>query len=124
MKRTMKMHAYPLAATCLALALSAVGAHAHAFLDHASPLVGSTVGAAPHEVRLWFTQSLEPSFSAAQVRASAGGVVGTGHVDAADPKQLVIPVRGLAPGKYKVDWKVLSVDTHRTEGSFGFEVRP
>ena len=36
---------------------------AHAFLDHASPLVGSTVPAAPHEVSLSFTQSLEPAFS-------------------------------------------------------------
>jgi methionine-rich copper-binding protein CopC len=51
-------------------------------------------------------------------------VVGTGHVDAADRKQLVVPVRPLPPGRYKVDWKVLSVDTHRTEGSFAFEVKP
>jgi methionine-rich copper-binding protein CopC len=120
----MKMTGYGFAAIGLALALSAAGAQAHAFLDHASPLVGSTVSAAPHEVRLWFTQALEPKFSAAQVRSSAGGVVGTGHVDPGAPKELVIPVRTLPPGKYKVDWKVLSVDTHRTEGSFGFEVKP
>jgi methionine-rich copper-binding protein CopC len=91
----MKMHAHPLAATCLALALSAAGARAHAFLDHASPLVGSTVSAAPHEVRLWFTQAVEPSFSAAQVRSSGGAVVGSTHVDPVDHKQLVIPVRAL-----------------------------
>jgi len=115
---------YPLATICLALALFPAGAQAHAFLDHASPLVGSTVNAAPREVRLWFTQALEPQFSAAQVRSSAGGVVGTAHVDPGDPKELVIPVRALPPGRYKVDWKVLSVDTHRTEGSFGFEVKP
>jgi methionine-rich copper-binding protein CopC len=107
----------------LALVISAPAARAHAFLDHASPLVGSTVSA-PHEVRMWFTQALEPQFSAARVRSSAGAVVGTGHVDAADPKQLVVPMRSLPPGRYKVDWKVLSVDTHRTEGSFAFEVKP
>jgi len=33
-------------------------------------------------------------------------------------------VYGLAPGRYTVRWKVLSVDTHRTEGSFSFEVKP
>jgi len=120
----MKMQASGLVAVCLSLVLLSSGARAHAFLDHASPLVGSTVSAAPREVRLWFTQSLEPQFSAAQVRSSAGGVVGTGHVDPGDAKELVIPVRALPPGKYKVDWKVLSVDTHRTEGSFGFEVKP
>jgi methionine-rich copper-binding protein CopC len=117
------MPGFRLAIVGLALALSATGARAHAMLDHASPLVGSTVSA-PREVRLWFTQSLEPKFSTAQLRSSAGAVVGTGHVDPADPKSLVIPVRALASGKYKVDWKVLSVDSHRTQGSFGFEVKP
>ncbi len=116
------MHVYRVAAACLALALISVGAQAHAFLDHASPLVGSRVSA-PHEVRLWFTQALEPKFSAARLRSSAGSVVGTGHVDPGDPKQIVIPVSGLTPGHYKVDWKVLSVDTHRTEGNFGFDVK-
>ena len=116
------MHARRLAFSILALAAAgAAGAHAHAFLDHASPLVGSTVSA-PREVRMWFTQSLEPKFSGAQLR-SGSGVVGSGHVDGADSKEIVIPVRSLAPGQYKVIWKVLSVDTHRTEGSFGFEVK-
>jgi copper resistance protein C len=40
-----------------------IAAHAHAFLDHASPLVGSTVASAPHEVSLTFTQNLEAAFS-------------------------------------------------------------
>ena len=118
----MKTAAY-VATISLALVVSAPAARAHAFLDHASPLVGATVSA-PHEVRMWFTQALEPQFSSARVHSSAGSVVGTGHVDAADPKQLVVPVRPLPPGRYKVDWQVLSVDTHRTQGSFTFEVKP
>ena len=113
-----------LATVSLALACGAATAYAHAFLDHASPLVGSTVSSSPTEVRMWFTQQLEPQFSAAQLRGPGGKVLGSGRVDAADPKQLVIPVHGLAPGRYTVRWKVLSVDTHRTEGSFSFEVKP
>jgi len=108
----------------LALVMSAATAHAHAYLDHASPLVGSTVKTAPSEVRMWFTQPLEPKFTTAQLRSSSGAVVATGGVDPADPKQIVIHVNALPPGSYKVFWKVLSVDTHRTEGSFAFEVRP
>jgi methionine-rich copper-binding protein CopC len=73
---------------------------------------------------MWFTQALEGKFSAAQLRASSGAVVATGSVDPANPKELVIRVHALPPGKYKVVWKILSVDTHRTEGNFGFEVRP
>ena len=118
------MHAIRPLAAALALLWGPAIAHAHAYLDHASPLVGSTVTSSPSEVRLWFTQSLEPKFTGAQVRSSSGAVVGTGGVDAADPKQIVIRVHALPPGAYKVFWKVLSVDTHHTEGSFGFEVKP
>ena len=106
------------------LLASAATAYAHAYLDHASPLVGSTVKNSPSEVRMWFTQALEPKFTSAQIRSSSGAVVGSGGVDSADPKQIVIRVNGLPAGSYKVFWKVLSVDTHRTEGSFGFQVRP
>jgi hypothetical protein len=118
------MQAIRLTTVSLVFLAGLATAHAHAYLDHASPLVGSTVKAAPSEVRMWFTQSLEPKFTGAQVRSSSGAVVGSGGVDPADPKQIVVRVRALPPGSYKVFWKVLSVDTHRTEGSFGFEVRP
>ena len=45
-------------------------ARPHIFLDHASPLVGSTVAAASREVSLSFTQSLEPAFSRVEVSDS------------------------------------------------------
>jgi len=117
------MHATRFVTLFLGLVCGGTLAQAHAYLDHASPLVGSVVSA-PSEVRLWFTQALEPRFSAAQLRSSSGAVVGSGAVDPANPKEMVIRVRALPPGKYKVKWKILSVDTHRTEGDFGFEVRP
>jgi methionine-rich copper-binding protein CopC len=108
----------------LTLALSTAIAHAHAQLQRTSPLVGSTVASVPSEVRLWFTQALEPKFTTAQLRSGSGAVVASGAVDAADPKQIVIRVHALPAGSYKVFWKVLSVDSHHTEGSFGFEVKP
>ena len=111
-------------ALLLALAFFPAIAHAHAYLDHASPLVGSTVKTSPSEVRLWFTQPLEPKFTSAQLRSGGGAVVASGGVDVANPKQIVIRVNGLPAGSYKVFWKVLSVDAHHTEGSFGFEVKP
>jgi hypothetical protein len=36
------------------------------------------VGAAPHEVSLWFTQNLEPAFSSAQVTDAKGAGVDQG----------------------------------------------
>ena len=96
-------------------------ARAHAFLDHASPLVGSTVPAAPHEVVLTFTQNLEAAFSTAQVTDSSGARVDQGKA-AVSGNTMTVGLKALGPGSYKVHWHVLSVDTHSTEGTFTFHV--
>ena len=93
---------------------------AHAYLDHANPRVGSTVSSAPREVTLWFSQKLEPSFSSAQITDAAGARVDQGA--RVEGTQIHVSVKSLAPGSYKVHWKVLSVDTHTTQGSFSFRV--
>ncbi|MGH8852328.1 MAG: copper resistance CopC family protein [Casimicrobiaceae bacterium] len=96
----------------------------HAFLDHAEPAVGSTVHAPPAEVKLWFTQELEPAFSGVQVSDSTGKRVdqGDARVDGNDATLLTVSVHALGPGRYRVSWRVVSVDTHATEGDFSFDV--
>jgi hypothetical protein len=37
-------------------------------------------------------------------------------------KRLIVSLQPIGAGSYKVDWKVTSVDTHETHGSFGFKV--
>ena len=106
----------------VSLLLSGAAAHAHAYLDHANPRVGSTVRAAPRVVTLSFTQRLEPSFSSAQVTNGSGARVDQGA--RVSGMQIHVSVRSLPPGSYRVHWRVLSVDTHTTEGTFSFEVVP
>jgi copper resistance protein C len=105
----------------LLIPLASTAAQAHAFLDHASPLVGSTVPAAPHEVVLTFTQNLEAAFSAAQVTDSSGARVDQGKAQVSG-NTMTVGLKSLGPGSYKVHWHVLSVDTHSTEGTFTFHV--
>jgi methionine-rich copper-binding protein CopC len=99
---------------------------AHAFLDHASPAVGSSVPAAPSLITLWFTQDLEPTFSGVTVTNEAGQRVDLGNAQIArgSPAELQIGLKPLAPGTYLVSWHVVSVDTHPTEGTFTFEIKP
>jgi copper resistance protein C len=106
--------------------VAAGGAFAHAMIDHASPRVGSHVKASPTEVRIWFTEKLEPAFSSVRVVDSAGKNVDKGdvHLDAKDPSQLLVSLPSLKAGTYKVIWKVTSVDTHKTEGDFVFQIIP
>jgi methionine-rich copper-binding protein CopC len=110
--------------TPLMVALAASGAWAHAFLDHAIPSVGNAVATPPTAIRIWFTQELEPAFSTVDVRDQSGNRVDAGDaaVDAADATLLHASLKPLPPGTYHVAWRVVSVDTHPTEGTFIFRV--
>jgi copper resistance protein C len=109
------------AAVFAAQTLAVSPATAHAFLDHASPPVGSTVHAPPAEVTLWFTQELEPAFSTVSVSDASGKRVDKRDVKV-DGAVARVSLSTLDPGRYKVAWRALSVDTHVTEGDFTFEV--
>lgn len=114
------------ALVALLIALLRVNVQAHAFLDHADPRVGATVTAPPAKVRLWFTQEIEPAFSGMEVLDAAGNHVVSqrAQVDPKDRMQLHLALPKLAPGLYTVSWRVVSVDTHVTEGKFTFRVAP
>jgi methionine-rich copper-binding protein CopC len=105
----------------LLMALGPTGAQAHAFLDHASPLVGSTVPTAPRELSLWFTQNLESAFSTVEVFDANGGRVDQGK-SSISGNTMRVGLKPLSPGTYRVRWHALSVDTHTTQGSFTFHV--
>lgn len=105
----------------LVLALGATPARAHAFLDHANPLVGSAVRNAPREVALWFTENLEPAFSRVTVQNAAGARVDRGKTSVSG-NQMRVSLGALPPGTYRVKWRAVSVDTHATEGDFTFRV--
>jgi copper resistance protein C len=116
------MRTYLVIVTALLCMLARIpAAQAHAFLDHASPLVGSTVQSAPHELSLSYTQNLEAAFSGVQVTDAKGGRVDSGKPQISG-NTMRVGLKALGPGTYRVHWHVLSVDTHKTEGSFSFHV--
>ncbi len=89
------------------------------------PAVGSTVATAPSEVVLTFNDKLEPAFSSIEVRSADGAAMQAGKATlSAKGTQLRVPLKPLTPGTYKVLWRVLSVDTHRSQGNFTFRVGP
>jgi len=105
----------------LLLLLTTGEATAHAMLDRAEPRVGNKVETAPREVTLWFTQKLEPAFSTITVTNAAGARVDSGKTRV-NGNQMSVSLRSTGPGTYRVTWRVLSVDTHTTDGSFTFQV--
>ena len=114
-------------AASLAFAMVASAALAHAQLQKAVPAVGGTVTASPKEIRLKFSEGVEPHFSGIALATEAGATepIGKPGVDPADNSVLIAPVsQALKPGTYTVTWHAVSVDTHKTQGSFNFTVAP
>jgi len=115
-----------LLAALTATGLIPTAALTHAFLDAAAPLVGGTMPASPKEIRLTFTEAIEPRFSGIDLTTGNGRTIATGAaaVDPGNDKQLVLALPPLGPGRYRVHWHVVSVDAHRTEGEYSFAVEP
>jgi len=105
----------------LFLTATAAVAHAHASLAQASPSVGSAISAPPQEVILTFTERLEPAFSKLTVIDATGAEVSHGKVQVNDA-QMRIGLKPLSVGIYKVNWRAVSSDTHKVEGSFAFRI--
>jgi copper resistance protein C len=109
----------------MAACLFGHAAWAHAFLDRASPAVGSEVSGSPSALTLTYTEPVEPLFSTVTVTDAGGIQVNDGKVAPQDNgRVLVLKLKPLPPGAYSVEWHVTSVDTHKTEGHFTFTVKP
>ena len=103
----------------------AVAAFAHAHLVRATPAAGATVPTPPSDVTLRFNEKLESAFSSIVVRDQSGKQVDKGGatVDKGDRTLMrVLLQQPMAPGVYKVEWKVMSADTHKIDGNFTFKV--
>jgi len=109
-------------AVVILLALTG-SASAHAFLLHARPAAGATLVSPPKDVNLDFSEALEPTFSNVAVVDGSGHPV-TAAASAARGTRMSVALQPLKPGAYSVTWHALSVDTHRTQGSFRFTVKP
>ena len=104
--------------------LMASPAFAHAFLQHASPPVGSEVPVSPPAVIITYTEGVEPGFSTIEVDNAQGTRVDKAdpHLVGGDQTKLAVSLPKLPPGRYTVIWHATSVDTHKTEGRFHFSV--
>ena len=98
---------------------------AHAMLTKAEPPRRAQLVQPPAQVRLWFNEEVEKDYAALAVLDSSKAPVTETkpHIDANDPKAIVLPLPELNPGKYTVKFRVLSVDGHVVDSSYDFTVK-
>jgi methionine-rich copper-binding protein CopC len=122
----MSAHFAKKALTTVALLASfatATSVFAHAHLKSETPAADSTV-TAPKDLRLVFSEGVEAKFTTVSITAD-GTAVAVKSIETApgDQKTLIVtPEKPLTAGKYKVEWHAVSVDTHKSDGNYGFTV--
>lgn len=117
---------------CAAIAtVSTTPVFAHAKLLAASPAANAVV-APPARLHLLFSERLIAQFSGGDLwmiemagrKMSTPMKVPTQVSFAQDVKALnLTPAKPLARGAYRLNWHVVSADTHRVQGSVSFKVK-
>jgi len=121
----MRRHTISLLFACVLLLLLAQTAEAHAQLVRSEPAAGALLNVAPKELRLEFSEDLDPSFSRVQLFNSKNQIInaGPGLIDAAAPTVMQLALGALPKDSYTAIWRSRSaVDGHISEGSVPFGV--
>jgi copper transport protein len=111
----------------LAVLVPTRGLSAHAHLERSDPAAGARLSAAPTAIRLWFSEAPELALSSVVLLDSAGAPVTLPAAErgADGPRSMRIAIpSALAPGPYKVRWRVVAADGHPSSGTFTFRVLP
>lgn len=100
-------------------------AFAHAKLQSSDPQAGSTLDAAPKQVRLKFNEALEPAFSKIKLTGPQNNEipVTATTVDKADPTVMTAPLPALSTGEYHIKWSTMTHDGHKAKGEVTFKVK-
>lgn len=101
-------------------ALASVSAAAHTELSSTAPADGDELSAAPDELVLEFSEPV--TLTAVRVRADDGTEHEVESLPGDESERFAVTAPELAPGRYRVEWRVLSQDTHVMSGDFAFTV--
>lgn len=108
----------------LTIDAAAPSARAHSFPEQESPAAGETLTTPPGQVTIKYDAPIEKLFDSLRVLNGAGQDKAAGAPQVSDDgRELSVPLSALAPGQYTVQWRVVCIDTHRTEGSYTFTVK-
>lgn len=112
----------------VAVSLVASAAQAHLRLVSASPAPNVAVFATG-QIQLLFNERLVSRFSGADILRDGGRghaarkINSSARIEADGTTLTITPARPLAKGTYRLAWHVVSVDTHRVNGNYSFQVR-
>lgn len=111
------------ALSLLLLSSLASPAWAHAHLIKSEPKAGATLGASPHQVKLYFDGQIERQFDRFTVVGRDGKGVRLSAVVQPSLQEVILALPALSPGRYRLTWSVVARDSHRSEGDLTLTIR-
>ncbi|HTT07290.1 MAG TPA: copper resistance CopC family protein [Gammaproteobacteria bacterium] len=97
-------------------------AFAHAIVVESTPAVNAEVGGPDVHIDLRFNSRIDHARSRLILTDAAGHKVRVTIPGDAPADHILTTVKGVAPGKCTLEWRVLSVDGHLTRGLIPFTV--
>ena len=111
------------ASLAAALLVAAVPpAVAHSLLLEASPAPDAVLVLPPELVTLRFNNRLEKKLSRLTLVDEHGRTLTLTVAPGGPPDQLGAPLPSLDPGRWRLDWHVLSTDGHLVSGGYSFRI--
>lgn len=98
---------------------------AHATLVKSDPPRRASLSSPPKQIQLWFNEKIEGSYASVSVLDSNKNSITENNPEVVtdDPKSVILNLPQIEPGRYTVQYRVMSVDGHVIESSFDFNVK-
>jgi methionine-rich copper-binding protein CopC len=97
---------------------------AHARLVQERPASGTSLDEPPEQIRLRFNEPVDAEFDPLKVYDAEGNRVDEddARIDPDDARVLLVDLKELPEGSYRVEWRVTSIDGHVIEDAYAFNV--
>ncbi|HQV89785.1 MAG: copper resistance CopC family protein [Nitrosomonas sp.] len=120
-----KITTFAISLAMLSLLFQVNSVLAHATLVKSDPPRRASLSSSPKQIQLWFNEKIEGSYASVTVLDSNKKSITENNPEVVldDPKSVVLNIPQMEPGRYTVQYRVMSVDGHVIASSYDFSIK-
>lgn len=120
-----KITTFAISLAMLSLLFQVNSVLAHATLVKSDPPRRASLSLSPKQIQLWFNEKIEGSYASVTVLDSNKKSITENNPEVVldDPKSVVLNIPQMEPGRYTVQYRVMSVDGHVIASSYDFSIK-
>ena len=120
-----KITTFAISLAMLSLLFQVNSVLAHATLVKSDPPRRASLSSSPKQIQLWFNEKIEGSYASVTVLDSNKKSITENNPEVVldDPKSVVLNIPQMEPGRYIVQYRVMSVDGHVIASSYDFSIK-